>query len=163
MYDDAALCLLLRSSEADKTRSHNEKLWHEKEIDTILFMLPVVGLVSGWSGSHVASAHLRGTLPYMTADRWLAGDRDRLPLLHTPLAKMLLPGESATLKLKHAEELAALEAIEDDTIGCLLMTPHGNAISHTSLLEVREVRRRDVGAEIEVCFRQWPTLACAIL
>ena len=81
-----------------------------------------------------------------------------------PLANMLLPGESATLQLEHAEELAALEAIEDNTIGCLLLTPHGNAISHAPLLEVREVRRRDVGAEIEVCFHtRRPTLACAII
>ena len=88
----------------------------------------------------------------MTADRWLAGSHDRLPLLHMPMAKMLLPGESTTLHIKHAEELAALEATEDNTIGCLLLTPHGNALSHTSLLEVRDVRRRDVGVDIEVRF-----------
>ena len=94
----------------------------------------------------------------MTADRWLAKAHDRLPLLHVPLAKMLLPGESCTLHIKHAEELTALEAAEDQTIGCLLLTPHGNALSHTPLLEVRECRRREIGVAIEVslpCPSRW--------
>jgi hypothetical protein len=113
-------------------------------------MLPIAsaafGLVVGVGPQH---KHLRGT-PCMTADRWLAGAHDRLPLLHMPLAKMLLPGETSTLHIKHAEELAALEATEDNTIGCLLLTSHGNCLAHTSLLEIRDVRRRDIGVDVEV-------------
>ena len=43
----------------------------------------------------------------MSADSWLAAEHRNLPLLHTPLSELLLPGEAAQVYLERAEELAA--------------------------------------------------------
>ena len=45
-----------------------------------------------------------------------------------------------------ATDLAALDAATDGLVGCLITTPHDNALSATTILQVREVRQQDVGA-----------------
>jgi len=86
----------------------------------------------------------------MGAPEFLASGRDALPLVHMPMAELLLPGESRRLVINHAEGLAALDAAKDGVIGSLLVTPHKNALSTTSLLEVREVRKEAVGVCVDV-------------
>ena len=111
------------------------------------------------SGSHVQSRFTDAFAkrssdiqPIMSAQAWFAQGHTELPLVHLPISKMLLPGESRTLVVEHAESLAALDAATDSCVGCLLTTPPGNALSTTVLLEVRDVRRKDdVGALVDVC------------
>jgi len=86
----------------------------------------------------------------MGAPEFLASGRHALPLVHMPMAELLLPGESRRLVIDHAEGLAALEAAKDGVICSLLVTPHKNALSTTSLLEVREVRKETVGVCVDV-------------
>ena len=93
----------------------------------------------------------------MHAGDWLsAGEASPLPLLHMPMDKygLLLPGESRRMVFDKAEELAALEAAAQDGHGCvgaLITTPHRNALSISTLLEVREIRRRAIGVSSTQC------------
>ena len=75
----------------------------------------------------------------------------RLPLIHFKLNELLLPGESRELHLESATELSALDAAPS-LLGSLITTPHNNALTASSLLEVREVRRAEngVGAAVDV-------------
>ena len=66
-----------------------------------------------------------------------------------PLDDLLLPGESKLLQVQNAEDLAAVDAC-DGVLGALITTPHGHALSTTCVLEVREVRKQEVGAQVDV-------------
>ena len=63
---------------------------------------------------------------------------------------LLLPGESRRMVVESAEELAALEAAQFGCIGALITSPYKNVLSISTLLEVREIRRRKIGAQIDV-------------
>ena len=54
------------------------------------------------------------------------------------------------VRQQSAQQLAALEAVEDSTIGALITTPFGNALASSSLLEIREIRGMSVGATVDV-------------
>lgn len=82
-----------------------------------------------------------------------------LPLIHLPLETkgLMLPGEARRLRIDSAESLAAIEASQQAAdrsscsyVGSLITTLHGNALAITTLLEIREVRKRAVGIDIEV-------------
>lgn len=73
-----------------------------------------------------------------------------MPLLHLPISEVLLPGESRTLIIEDAEGLAALEAADNGCVGCLFVTPNSNALSTTTLLEIREMRKEAIGASVDV-------------
>jgi len=88
----------------------------------------------------------------MSASEWLGAEHKTLPLIHLPMEVrgIILPGESRRLVIDKADDLAALEAAEHGCVGALITTPHQNALATSTLLEVREVRKQEVGATIEV-------------
>jgi hypothetical protein len=122
--------------------------------------LLAVGFTGG--GGISARPHVttrRGGSKSMSAHDWLASEHDRLPLLKMPVTRrpgdpdghgLLLPGESAVLKINRAEDLAALDEADDDCVGCLFVTPQKCVLATTVLLEIREVRRRPIGAAVDV-------------
>ena len=102
----------------------------------------------------IASLSLpRAAPPRMHAGDWVSASTGTpLPLLHMPMDKcgLLLPGESRRMVVESAEELTALEAAQFGCIGALITTPYKNVLSISTLLEVREIRRRKIGAQIDV-------------
>ena len=73
-----------------------------------------------------------------------------LPLIELPIdaSGVLLPGESRRILIERADDLAALDAMQFACVGVLPATPHFAGVS--TLLHVRETRRLEVGASIEV-------------
>lgn len=96
----------------------------------------------------VRSTNIASSL--LTAETLL--DDEVLPLLHFPWDEgLLLPGEARVLSVEKAEALAALNAIgEHGLLGALISTPANNALSTSTLLQVREIRKCDVGATVDV-------------
>jgi len=87
----------------------------------------------------------------MTASQWYASDHRSLPLIRFEMdGKPLLPGEATELVLDQADSLSALDAAQDGCVGALVITQKKNALSAAPLLEVREIRRREVGVLCEV-------------
>ena len=104
-------------------------------------------------GSVRCTRRTPGASPSMGALEWNLDYGNGLPLLATPMRDALLPGESRRLVVEKADELAAIEAAQKRHHGCigmLLRTPHDNALATAPLLEIREVKKRDVGAVVDV-------------
>jgi len=91
----------------------------------------------------------------MSATQWLDTGNYELNLLPFGLQEGLLPGETKQVHLFEArflELFVEAEAKHDSCVGMLLFTPSGNAAAITSLLEIEESRRQDVGV--------WARLRC---
>ena len=119
-------------------------------------VLPLVG------GMHMQMAHRslhtqrHHVAPLMGAPELFASchvESDcTLPLIVANLDDALLPGESRAMFIERADELAAVDAAQDahNCIGMLLRTAQHNALVAAPLLEIRHVRRLEVGAFIDV-------------
>ena len=91
----------------------------------------------------------------MAAYDWVDKRTDELNLLPFGLEELLLPGETKQVHLYEARFLALFEEAEashDSCVGQLLITPNGNVAAVTSLLEIEESRRQEVGV--------WARLRC---
>lgn len=91
----------------------------------------------------------------MDALEWIDGAASELNLLPFGLEEALLPGETKQVHLYEARFLQLFEEAEAKYNGCvgqLLVTPGGNVAAVSSLLEVEESRRQEVGV--------WARLRC---
>jgi len=109
----------------------------------------------------------RAPISVATAAEWQKGGEDaasraaegdggpwQLGLLPFPLAEALLPGETKQVHLFEARFTRLFEdaARNHGCLGQLLLTPGGNVASITTLLEVEESRRQEIGV--------WAQLKC---
>lgn len=87
---------------------------------------------------------------FMGASLWFNAQPLSLPLIHLPVdaCGVLLPGESRRILIEREDDLAALNEMQFACVGVLPTTPHCAGVS--TLLNVRETRRQEVGALIEV-------------
>lgn len=92
----------------------------------------------------------------MGAPEWLAVSRSGmeapLPLLVAPLRNVLLPGDATHMRIEEADEVAAVEQAyhSHGCVGLLLRTPGDTALCASPLLEIRHVRKLEVGVLIDV-------------
>ena len=93
----------------------------------------------------------RCACPVMGGYEWLRSVHEEVPLVHLPMADgLLLPGEAQRIFVDKAESLHTLEAAQDGCIAALISTPQANALATAPLLEVRGIRRKDVGVVVDV-------------
>ena len=111
-------------------------------------LLATTGLVVPGCRAPLCSA--RAGVATMAANDWLAAQHERLPLIHLEMDELLLPGEAKKLKIEQAQALSALDAMDDNCVGCLVTTKAKNVLATSVLLEVREVRPEAIGATIDV-------------
>ena len=118
----------------------------------MLFLFPT--LAAAFTAPQLArpSFHSRHTSPHMDAPSWYQDLGATLPIIVSSINEALLLGESRPLVFEKAEELAAIDVAQQEH-GCLaqlIRTPQDNALAAAPLLEIREVRKRKVGATVEV-------------
>ena len=112
----------------------------------------VLGCIAVAAGLH---HQLRAGAPRMDATAWSASEVDEMCLLPFGLEEALLPGETKQVHLYEARFLQLFEEAESKHASCvgqLLITPSGNVAAVTSLLEIEESRKQDVGV--------WAKLRC---
>ena len=97
----------------------------------------------------------RVAAPRMDAAAWRASNVNELNMLPFGLEEALLPGETKQVHLYEARFLQLFEEAEAKHNSCvsqLLVTPGGNVAAVSSLLEIEESRKQDVGV--------WAKLRC---
>jgi hypothetical protein len=125
-----------------------------------MLLLASVASVTGYvGGSGLASLHhcARVRQPTASAFDWqgLNPASRKLNLLPFGLDDLLLPGETKQIHLYEArflELFTQADAEDCNCVGQLLVTPGGNAAAVSTLLEIEESRKQDVGV--------WARLKC---
>lgn len=102
-----------------------------------------------------SSSLMRSRTPRMGAFEWVEAGKDELNLLPFGLQELLLPGETKQVHLYEARFLALFEEAEKTDKGCvamMLITPNNGVAAVTSLLEIEESRKQEIGV--------WARLRC---